>query len=366
MSPSENAVAIERIEVAVYTIPTDRPESDGTLEWTKTTLVTVHIQAGGRRGFGYTYADRATATVVEQVLSEVLLGKNAMDIPALWTTMIAWVRNLGRPGIASTAIAAVDAALWDLKAKLLGQPLALLLGMARPRVPIYGSGGFTSYTVTELCAQLAGWVEAGIPRVKMKVGRDSVADPSRVEAARQAIGPHAELFVDANGAYARKEALARARTFADLSVHWFEEPVSSDDLVGLAWLREQGPPGMDIAAGEYGYSLSYFAHMLEHGSVDVLQSDASRCGITGFLGAAVLAEAYGVGFSAHCAPSLHLHAGCAVHRFRHLEFFYDHVRIERMLFDGFREPKDGSLEPDLSRPGIGVELKTSDARTFAN
>jgi L-alanine-DL-glutamate epimerase-like enolase superfamily enzyme len=275
------------------------------------------------------------------------------------------VRNVGRPGIATDAISALDAALWDLKARLFGVPLATLLGTARTSVPVYGSGGFTSYTVDQLREQLGGWVAAGIARVKMKVGRDPANDPARVHAAREAIGPAAELFVDANGAYTRKQALDMAARFGAEGVSWFEEPVSSDDLEGLTLLRDHAPPGMAIAAGEYGFDPWYFRRMLD--SVDVLQADATRCGgITGFLRAAALCDAWQVPLSAHCAPSLHVAVGCAAPRVVHLELFHDHVRVERAFFDGaLVAPKNGALEPDLSRPGLGLELKEADAERLA-
>src|SRR5207244_2847572 len=141
--------------------------------------------------------------------------------------------------------------------------------------------------------------------VKMKVGRAPDEDVARVRAAREAIGPDAELFVDANGAYSRKSALAFAQRFAERGVTWFEEPVSSDDLAGLRLLRDRAPAGMDVAA---------------------------------------------------C---------CAVPAFRHLEWFADHVRVERLLFDGSPEPSVGVIRPDLSRSGLGLELKRADAQRYA-
>jgi L-alanine-DL-glutamate epimerase-like enolase superfamily enzyme len=280
--------------------------------------------------------------------------------------MVAATRNLGRPGITSTAIAAVDAALWDLKARLLGVPLVGLLGAVRGSIPVYGSGGFTNYSLDQLKERLGGWVAQGIGRVKMKIGSDPAADPERVRAAREAIGPDAELFVDANGAYGRKQALAKAEVFAEHRVSWFEEPVSSDDLEGLRLLRDRAPAGMEITAGEYGYDLVYFRRMLEAGAVDVLQPDATRCaGITGFLRAGALCEAFGVPLSAHTAPSLHAHPCCALPMARHVEYFHDHARIERTFFDGAQEPVEGHLRPDLSRPGLGLELKESEAARYA-
>lgn len=359
-------VAIDKIEVSAYTVPTDFPESDGTLEWNSTTLVFVKAFGGGKQGLGYTYADTATARLIEDVLSDVVKGQDAMAPGSNWNAMVRRTRNLGRPGIVSMAISAVDVAIWDLKARLLDLPLITLLGAVRKSVPIYGSGGFTSYSDEQLQEQFGGWVEEGITRVKMKVGRDTSADARRVEVAREAIGPSVELFVDANGGYSRKKALRQAEIFAEMNVSWFEEPVSSDDLDGLHMMRDRGPAGMDIAAGEYGYDSWYFRRMLEAEAVDVLQADATRCGgITGFLKAAALCEAHHLPLSAHTAPTVHTHLGCAATPLRHLEYFHDHVRIEKMFFDGVRPPVNGELSPDLSQPGMGIELKRADAERFA-
>jgi L-alanine-DL-glutamate epimerase-like enolase superfamily enzyme len=357
---------IQKVETSAYTVPTDFPESDGTLTWDKTTVVVVETFAAGVGGLGFTYADTATAELIKSLLAGVVLGHDAMDVAACWRAMVGAIRNLGRPGISSMAIAAVDFSLWDLKAKMLGVPLAKLLGMVREGVPVYGSGGFTSYTPEQLTEQLSAWVASGIPCVKMKVGRCPSEDLARVQMARRTIGEHAQLFVDANGGYSRKQASAFARKFEECGVSWFEEPVSSDDLQGLRLLRDESPAGMEIAAGEYGYDLPYFQRMSEAGAVDVLQADATRCaGITGFLGVGALCEAYSVPLSAHTAPSLHLPLGCAVIPLRHLEYFHDHTRIENLLFDGAVKPRAGVLFPDLARPGLGLELRRPDAERYA-
>jgi L-alanine-DL-glutamate epimerase-like enolase superfamily enzyme len=356
---------VETVAVSAYTVPTDFPESDGTYAWDRTTLVLVEASAGGKRGLGYTYAGVATAHLVDELLAGVVRGRDALDVPGAWAAMVHAIRNLGRPGVCSMAIATVDSCLWDLKARLLGLPLVKLLGAARAGAAVYGSGGFTSYGVQQLQRQLGGWAAQGIPRVKMKIGTHPADDLARVRAAREAVGPKVELFVDANGAYSRKQALAQAEVFAELGVSWFEEPVSSDDLEGLRLLRDRGPAGMDIAAGEYGYDLWYFRRMLEAGAVDVLQADATRCaGITGFLQVGALCQAGSLELSAHCGPSLHVHPCCALIPFRHLEYFHDHVRIEHMLFDGALSPVGGELRPDLSRPGLELEFKHADAERY--
>ncbi len=357
---------IDRVDVAAFTIPTDFPESDGTFAWDKTTIVTVHATAGGVTGLGYTYSDASAGHLIQHLLADVIAGRDAMDIEARYVDMLHAVRNLGRQGLAATAIAAVDIALWDAKARLLDLPLVSLLGGAREAVPLYGSGGFTSYPIAELQAQLGGWADEGFGAVKMKIGRDRAADRVRVHAAREAIGADVELFVDANGAYDRKVALAQAHAFADDDVRWFEEPVSSDDLEGLRLIRDRVPANIEIAAGEYGYDLQYFRRMIEAGAVDVLQADATRCcGITGFLRAGAVCDAAALPLSAHTAPGVHAHVCCAVSRVRHLEYFHDHARIERLLFDGALTPADGVLRPDRSRPGLGLELKRCDVQRFA-
>jgi L-alanine-DL-glutamate epimerase-like enolase superfamily enzyme len=355
--------AVEALDVSTYTIPTDEPESDGTFEWHSTTIVVVEVRAGDETGLGYTYAPDAAGVLIERQLSHIVLGSDAFEPSSTWVRMWSSLRNAGRPGIGAMAVAAVDIALWDLKARLLDMPLANLLPRFHDTVPVYGSGGFTSYSFERLRDQLAGWVAEGIPRVKMKLGREPDRDPQRLDAARSAIGDDAELYVDANGAFTPKPALGWAKRYArEWGVTWFEEPVSSAELEGLRFVRERAP--LEVAAGEYGYVLADFRNLL--GAVDCLQADVTRCGgISGLLDVGGLAHAHDLPLSGHCAPSASLQALCAVPTLRHLEWFYDHVRIERMLFDGFVEPEDGVLRPDLSRAGHGLELKRADAERYA-
>ena len=359
---------VERLETRVFRVPTDRPEADGTIAWESTTMVLVHAVAdSGERGIGWSYASRAAATVVHELLEKKVVGCDVQDVRRASGAMVAAVRNAGRQGIASTAISAVDIALWDLKAKIAGQPLFRLLGPHRDGVPIYGSGGFTSYSDEELRDQLGGWVAEGIPRVKMKIGVDWGTRPDedvrRVKVARDAIGPDAELFVDANGAYSPREAVEQAARFAEYGVCYFEEPVSSDHLDELAFVRTHAP--MAIAAGEYGYDPWYFGDMLSAGAVDIMQADVTRClGVTGWLEAAALAHASNIPFSAHTSPSIHAQIGCDVPQISHVEYFHDHARIEHMFFDGAPCPEGGCLYPDPDRPGLGVELKEADAERY--
>jgi L-alanine-DL-glutamate epimerase-like enolase superfamily enzyme len=363
---SNPKIPISGVIARAYTIPTDRPEADGTLSWNSTTLITVHVTAGEKQGFGYTYADASVAPLINHTLAKKLLDQDVIDIPLIYEALWISVRNLGRSGLVACAISAIDLALWDLKAKSLDVNLSQLLGQQRNQVEIYGSGGFTSYDNDELARQLSTWVEKdGCRAVKMKIGSNPTEDPARIQAAKRAIG-EAALFVDANGAFTARRAIAMIEIIAESDVRWFEEPVSSDDWPGLAMVRENASAAMDIAAGEYSYVLDDVRLMLQAGAVDVQQCDITRCGgITGFLRAAALCDAFHIPLSGHCAPSAHLHAACAAPRLRHLEWFHDQVRIEQMLFDGAPRAQNDLIEPDLSKPGNGLAFKHKDAEIYA-
>ncbi|MGE5353840.1 MAG: enolase C-terminal domain-like protein [Acidobacteriota bacterium] len=356
---------IGEVIVTAYTIPTDEHESDGTFEWDSTTIVIVEIKGAGKHGLGYSYTTPEAGRLIKDQLTGIIKGTSLLGVTKNWELMLQAVRNIGSRGIAASAISAVDIALWDLKAKFLGLPLTELLGQVHSGISAYGSGGFTSYTDAKLQSQLGGWIKEGFKSVKMKIGREPLRDIERIKKARDAIGEKAELFIDANGAFSKKEALQFAETVRKYNISWFEEPVSSDDLAGLSFLVRHLPPEMELAAGEYGFDLYYFRRMLEASAVDVLQADATRClGITGFMKAGVLTESRNIFLSAHTAPSIHLHPSCSTQKMKNIEYFHDHARIEDMFFDGAAKPKEGVLYPDLSRPGLGLELKRKDIEKF--
>jgi L-alanine-DL-glutamate epimerase-like enolase superfamily enzyme len=360
--PSPEA-PIARLAARAFEVPTDQPESDGTLAWDATTIVVVEAEAGGERGLGYTYAPAAAAAMVHSLLAPLLAGADALAPAQAFAKMRAAVRNAGQQGLCAMAISAVDLCLWDLRAKLLGLSLLDALGRVREEIPAYGSGGFTSYDDEALAAQLGGWAEAGFARVKIKVGREPERDPHRLQVARAAIGPEVGLMVDANGAFDRRAAARWAQHYAEHGVVYLEEPVPSGDREGLRWLRDAVPPGIEIAAGEYLWDLPELARLAP--CVDVLQADVTRCGgPTTLLRADGICQALGVPFSAHCAPQASAHLCCALESAVHLEYFHDHARLEALLFDGALVPADGSLRPDRSRPGLGIELREADAERF--
>jgi L-alanine-DL-glutamate epimerase-like enolase superfamily enzyme len=361
---SAGVVPVAALDVHTYVMPTDAPESDGTLAWDSTTIVVVEVEAAGERGLGYTYGDRAVATFIESELAAVVESADALLPAATWSAMQRQIRNAGRPGVGAMAISAVDIALWDLKARLQDLPLADALPRFHTSVPVYGSGGFTSYSPVRLRAQLEDWMEAGLPRVKVKVGRDPEEDPGRLDLCRQVVGPDTELMVDANGAFSPKEALKWASRYAEVGVAYLEEPVSSEDREGLRFVREHGPAGMAIAAGEYEWDLPRLAQLAP--CVDIVQADVTRIGgITSMLRVDGICKALQRPFSAHCAPAISAHVCCAMETLEHLEYFHDHVRIERMLFEGTLDPTGGTLEPDRALSGCGLELKREEAERWA-
>jgi L-alanine-DL-glutamate epimerase-like enolase superfamily enzyme len=359
LAARQGAVAeapVTEVRVRTYTVPTDEPESDGTLEWDATTIVVVELEAEGECGLGYAYGDRSVATFVDSMLRPCLYGADAMRPPVAWAAMRRAIRNAGQQGVGAMALSAADIALWDSKARLLGLPLADVLPRFHDAAPVYGSGGFTSYSEARLREQLEGWREARLPRVKIKVGREPERDSGRLALCREVLGADVELMVDANGAFTPSEALGRADEYAAFGVAYFEEPVSSRDREGLRFVRERAPHGMAIAAGEYEWDLAGLGELAPN--VDVVQADVTRIGgITALLRADGICRALQRPFSAHCAPAISAHVCCAIESLVHLEYFHDHVRLERMLFDGTLDPEGGALQPDPTRPGHGLALR---------
>ncbi|GAA5199122.1 enolase C-terminal domain-like protein [Arthrobacter gyeryongensis] len=368
MAVTDSTLQLKSLDVSAYTVPTTTPEADGTYAWDATTMVLVQATAGEWTGIGWTYAPAACAALIREILEPAVVGLNCFDVPAAAEAMARTVRNSSRPGLAGYAISAVDCALWDLKARILGLPLQHLFGAARAAVDVYGSGGFTTYSEEQLRIQLEGWAgHQQIPRVKIKIGEDrgtnTVRDLARIRQARETIGSGVELFVDANGGYTAKQAVRVFEACAEQEVVWFEEPVSSDHLEGLRQVRRS--INADVAAGEYGTTLFYFRRMCEAGAVDCLQVDVSRCGgFTEWFRAAAVAAAHGLEVSGHCAPNLTVPAAAGTLNFRHLEWFHDHVRIEEMFFDGTGDPDGGSVRPAEDRPGNGLTFRARDADKY--
>jgi L-alanine-DL-glutamate epimerase-like enolase superfamily enzyme len=349
--------AVTSVRAGVYRFPTPAPEADGTFCWDATTAVTVQVDAGGRTGLGWTYSSPAAAALVSGELAGVLTGRDAFDVPGAWAAMHRAGRNLGTRGLFAQGLSAVDVALWDLKARLLEVPLADLFGRLGDRVPVYGSGGFTTFDDDQLADQVRGWAAAGCTAMKIKIGESWGTrvdrDLARVHRLRALAGDGVELMVDANGGYTPGQARRIGTALDQLGVVWFEEPVSSDDVEALRLLR--GVLGCDVAAGEYVADEREAARLTP--VVDCLQLDVTRCGgYTGWLRCAALAAAAGLQVSGHCAPSLHAPVAASLPHLRHVEWFADHARLEPLLVDGAPEVVDGALVLS-DTPGHGMRIR---------
>lgn len=362
-----DAPRIDGVRTRVFTVPTEEPEADGTLQWDSTTAVVAIVSAAGKEGMGWTYSDAAVAGLIQRHLAGVIQGETVTGVATMHDAMVRALRNVGATGVGSAAISAVDVALWDLYARTLGVPVSALLAGPPSPLPVYGSGGFTTYDDARTSEQLESWVEGlGAGAVKIKVGEawgGAVArDVHRIELARHVIGSDVGLMVDANGAYSVGQARRMEQVMRQWGVSWFEEPVSSRDLDGLANVR--GMSLADVAAGEYAWTLADARELLDHGAVDVLQADVTRCGgFTGFGRIAALAAAYERPVSAHTAPALSTHAALGAPTLAHLEWFHDHVRVERMLFDGVPEAAHGLVSPP-DVPGHGMTLREGDVASW--
>lgn len=350
------ASPIGDVSTGIYRFPTPEPEGDGTLTWDATTAVTVQIQSEGCTGLGWTYSSSASAAIITDHLAPAISDLDVLDVSGCWSAMHRACRNLGTRGLVMQAISAVDIALWDLKARLLGVSLSSLFGQLRDAVPVYGSGGFTTMNTQQLHDQIRTWTEAGCAAMKIKIGQgwgtQETRDLARVEQLRSQTDDVA-LMVDANGGYSRGQARRVGQQLDDLGVVWFEEPVSSDDLEGLAVVRNA--LNCDVAAGEYISEVDEADRLCA--VVDCLQLDVTRCGgYTGWLRAAAAAAVHHLEVSGHCAPSLHAAVAAAVPNLRHVEWFTDHARLEPLLVDGAPPVHHGALHPDPDALGHGMSL----------
>ncbi|NYI04097.1 enolase C-terminal domain-like protein [Allostreptomyces psammosilenae] len=364
MGPEPEAVdvPVERVEARAYAVPTEAPEAGGVPDRAGGELVVVLVRADDAVGTGWSHAPAAARAVVEDLLAGEVVERGVLDIPALHQRMRHRLRDAGGVGLGARALSAVDVALWDLKAQLLGLPLVGLLGAARPEVPVYASGGPPGWSDDRLRELVRGWtVERGVPRVKIRIGEADGTrerrDLERVEVARVAAGRDGELLVDARGAYRRGQAVRMGRRLADAGVTWFEEPVDPDDLAGLRAVREATTP--DTAAGGHGWDLPHLARLCAGEAVDCLPVDATRCGgPTVWLRAAAVAQAHGLAVSGHAAPNLHAHLAAAVPNLEHVEWSDGHDRVERTLLLGTLDPSGGAVRPGADgAPGHGMELR---------
>jgi L-alanine-DL-glutamate epimerase-like enolase superfamily enzyme len=306
--------------------------------------------------------------IIESALKPLLLDQDPLWHEKLWDDMFWRVRGYGRKGVAFCAISAVDIALWDLKAKIFGVPLYRLLGPYTDSVPIYGSGGWTSFSDTELVREQMSYVERGIPRVKMKVakdfGRSEAEDIRRVAAVRKAVGDSVEVYVDANNGYYAKQAIRMARHFSDYDIGWFEEPVLADDIAGLAAIAQA--IDIPVATGEHEYTKYGFKELIAQGGADIVQPDVGRVGgVTEWLKVAHLAHSFNLPVAPHAVQLVHLHLACCTPNLKVVEYLGVSEEADRVWYTEFPEPRDGMWSPYPDRPGLGLELNPEAVSKYA-
>ncbi|HLI28995.1 MAG TPA: mandelate racemase/muconate lactonizing enzyme family protein [Chloroflexota bacterium] len=306
---------VERLDAQLLRFPmlaSHRDQPDAQME---VLLVTAH--AGEHWGLGLTFTVQpggglAVRALVDHVLRPLVVGQHAYHTERLWAAMYQATHRLGR-GIAALAIAAIDMALWDLKARAAGVPLADYLGGYRDRVPAYGSGRSShQFAVDELVAQARAQCAEGLAGVKIRIGARPLAeDLARVRAVREALGPAARLMVDANERYTLSDALWLAPRLAELGVYWFEEPLDAEHVDAYAVLARQSP--VPIAVGEHLQSRHAFAAYARQGAAHILQPDVAMLGgVTEFLKIAAVADAAGLPIAPHFLHQFHIHLAAAI------------------------------------------------------
>ncbi len=362
---------IQDIKTTVLSVPHLPGFQDATIR---------HIVQGRSQCFVHVYTDRglvglglgggttAAREVIERTLKPILLGQNALHIEKLWDEMFWAIRGVGRKGLAFSALSAVDIALWDLKAKYYETPLYQLLGPYTESVPVYGSGGWTHFSLDELVAEQCGYVERGMRAVKMKVGKDfghsEREDVARLAAVREAVGPDVQIFIDANNGYYAKQAIRLARVFEEYDVGWFEEPVLADDIDGLAAVAKA--IDIPVATGEHEYTKYGFRDLIVRGGADIVQPDVGRVGgISEWMKVAHLAHAFNLPVAPHAYQLVHLHLACATPNLKIVECLGTVEAADRIFYTSFDEPRNGVWSPDPHKHGLGLELDPSAVKHYA-
>jgi L-alanine-DL-glutamate epimerase-like enolase superfamily enzyme len=358
MSPDR----IEKIRISLAFLPLKNPVSDAKVSTgrqkplTEVAFLFAEIEsAQGHAGLGFSYSKRAGGPGLFAHAKEIapqLLREDPNDIARLWTKLVWAGASVGRSGLATQAIAAFDNALWDMKAKRAGLPLAKLLGAHRDSVQCYNtSGGFISTPLQQVLENIDQSIELGIGGIKIKVGQpDFGADLARLEAVRTHLDKRAALMVDANQQWDRATALRAGRVLEQFGLVWIEEPLDAYDAEGHAHLA--AALDTPIASGEMLTSVAEHWELIRQNAVDIIQPDAPRVGgITQFLKILALADHKGLSLAPHFAMEIHLHLAAAYAR----EPWVEHFDWLDPLFNERLEIRGGRMMVP-NRPGIGVTL----------
>ena len=360
-----SGLRIEGIDTGYYRLPLEAMGDAGHGAIDSEEIITVKLRAGGLEGHGYAYTigrgGRAAHALIQHDLEPLLVGRDATDIAALWDLMWKRLLYVGRGGLASFAIAALDIALWDLRGLAAGKPLYRLLNAPAREIPAYGSGVDLPKPMDDLLKQTEGFLARGLPGVKVKIGKpDPREDEERVAAVRRLIGDDIDLMVDANMAWSAQEALERGRRLERFALHWYEEPTIPEDVAGHARLaRELDVP---IALGESLHSPHEFRRYIDERAVGVVQIDpVTNGGISAALRALEMANSVGLNASSHYCDELAAHLLCASTRSVYLE---KHAFALDPYLQSPQQVKDGRVRP-TEMPGTGMRFDERALAPFA-
>lgn len=341
-------------------------------------MVLVEVRSDdGHVGYGEAIARRGgamTATAVESLLADVLIGQDPHNVEGLWVAMVDQLRRWGHTsGVVMEAVSGVDCALWDLVGKIEGKPVwQLLAGAGRKQVPVYASSVYIADPDT-MVAQAREQQERGFGRLKVKIGRPEsdggqAADLAALTAIREAVGDRMVLVVDANGAYDSADAIRMGRAMESLDVRWFEEPVPTDDLAGYE--RIHAMTSTPLARGETDFGVFTMREVIERRLVDVVQPDLARCGgITGarhvwtLTYAANLAFAPHTGFSGGLSQLAALHVSAAAPTLLALEYMFIDNPLREIFVGGYPSARDGFVAAPEG-PGFGLDLDLDKVEKF--
>lgn len=357
---------IKKVWAELYKVPVHREMHDAIRYFSKMDVVFAHVETDdGVIGSGFTYSiipygTREICSLINDGLAPLMVDMDPRNHEEIWGRIWRQVDWVGRGGIAILAVAAVDIAIWDLKAKLANMPLHRLLGGARKRIPVYNTdGGWLNHTLQQLVDETKQIVDAGFRGTKIKVGKDDPAeDAERIAAVREVLGPHRTLMVDANERFTSAEAIRRARMWEPYNLFWFEEPLPAEDILGHAALKAH--TNIPIAIGESLFSRFQFRDYVSTGGASILQADACRCGgITEWLKIAHMADCHNMQVSPHFVMELHLPLVAAIPN----SLFVEYIPSLNPVLTKPLELVDGCFTPS-EEPGLGIPFDWEKLRGF--
>lgn len=351
-------------KTTLLSLPLKDPIADSThtlktIDWVLVDIFAEGGLVGSSHMLTFDYGRELLRGIIDYELKDVVVGMDATLISSVWQACWNRVEYIGQSGVAAWGIAAIDIALWDLLGKSLNCPVYKLLGAHQEQVPIYGSGGWLTYSLDQLLAEATSYVQQGFTAVKMKVGSHDVQhDAERVRAVREAIGPKIQLMVDANQAWTPRQAIEFSRKVQDCDLFWFEEPIQKDDHDGYRALSTA--MNIPVAAGEREYSLEAFRELLDQRALPIVQPDVLRLGgISRCLKLSHLAEAFNARIASHFYKEIDIHWMAAVNNGLFLEYF---PWLDPLLVHPLEVKNGMARVPD--RPGLGIEFKREAIKEF--